>query len=69
MEETFSRVYGSELVKVGIEQALFPAIYQFSLKEPEHAVVERLEKYRNFFMQAAIMSERFSGLLKGLFPA
>ncbi len=49
MEETFNTIYRDPLVKVGVEQALFSAIYFFCQKEPPDAVGERLKKYWVFF--------------------
>ena len=63
MEETFSRIYGHPSVKVGVEQAMFSAVYYFCQKESEDAVAERLDKYRAYFQQAAAMCQAFSTLL------
>ncbi len=64
MEETFSRIYDQPSVKVGVEQAMFSAVYYFCQKEPDDAVGERLEKYRVYFQQAAGMCNAFGGLLE-----
>jgi hypothetical protein len=63
MEETFNTIYRDPLVKVGVEQALFSAIYFFCQKEPLDAVEERLKKYRVFFEKTRTTCADFRQLI------
>ncbi len=55
MDACFQRIYHSEAVKIGMEQALFGAVFRFIHKEKPHEVQARLGKYRHYFQ--AVLQE------------
>lgn len=49
MESCFSTLYQSEPLTIALEQAVFPAVYQFVQKEKADQVDLRLSKYHRYF--------------------
>ncbi len=59
IDQLFWRIYRNSKIQIALEQALFPSLFMIIQQQKNEPDLIRLEKYANFFNEAAQLSDEF----------